>query len=237
MSASAHTSDEREIPTFVECVVGYRAWQADTEGQLWPVNSARRPWQPGVNTARCNCGRWDRLRFDWSWYQGRRWLEPAPGHPAPEASCVCGLYSWRRPSEGWYEKPREGPAGEIIGAVASWGRLRVHADGFRAEHACVVTLTHHPDAPTDELVRLKQIAARYRVDVVPLPELEEAASQHGTPLPDTLVPPIERDMPTEDPPPIPHAPDATSEQVVAAQPLGFDGRPLPRSGLHGGWGP
>jgi hypothetical protein len=26
-----------EIPTFSECVVGYRAWLLDAEGRLWPT--------------------------------------------------------------------------------------------------------------------------------------------------------------------------------------------------------
>jgi hypothetical protein len=238
VSDAADVNHAQEIPTFVECVIGYRTWIADVQDQLWPIYSARRPWLPGVNTARCNCGKWDSLQFDWSWYEGRRLLEPAPEHTAPDTSCVCGLYSWRRPSKHWYGEPPPRATSEVVGAVASWGRLQVHVDGFRAEHACVVTLAHHPDTHTDELTALERIAAHYRVELVPLSELEEAASKHGTPLPDTLRPPIERPMPAEDPPPeteVAHAPDATSDEVRAPNPVGFDGRSLPSSKLHG-WG-
>ena len=77
----------------------------------------------------------------------------------------------------------------VIGAVASWGALHVHDDGFRAEHACVVSLAYHAAARPEALAVLERIARRYRVDLVPLDELEEAASRHGTPLPDDLRPP------------------------------------------------
>jgi hypothetical protein len=222
-------------------VLGYRAWVADERDQLWPIYSARRPWLPGINTARCNCKNPHRqtLRFEWSWHNGRRVLEPAPEHPAPDAGCVCGLYSWRRPSKRWPIEPRWETSREVVGAVASWGHLQVHADGFRAEHACVVTLAYHPDTTSDALPALRRIAARYRVELVPLTELEEAASVHGTPLPDTLCPPTETPHPAPPPPTEPEfvpesgpspAPDATIEQVGSApRKIGFDGRPLPKN--------
>lgn len=84
----------------------------------------------------------------------------------------------------------------MIGAVASWGRMQVHDTGLRAEYACVVTLAYHETIAPGALERLGRIATRYRVELVPLAELEEAASLHGTPLPDTLGPP------EDGPPPI-----------------------------------
>jgi hypothetical protein len=233
VSDPTQASEPHEIPTFAECVVGYRAWAFDEEGQLWPLFSGRWPWQPGINTARCNCRTRTQttLRFEWYWHEGRRVLEPAPPHAAPDPGCVCGLYSWRRPSKQWYEQPLGPATSQVIGAVASWGHLQVHNAGFRAEHACVVTLAVHPEAKSDEIETVKQIAARYRVDLVPISELEEAASEHGTPLPDTLRPPVKASMPIEDPAPHPnpaHAPNATIDEVGAAPPkTGFDGRPLP----------
>jgi predicted secreted Zn-dependent protease len=64
--------------------------------------------------------------------------------------------------------------------------LQVHDTGFRAEYACVVTLSYHGTA--DALTVLRAIASRYRVDLVTLAELEQAASRHGSPLPDDLRP-------------------------------------------------
>jgi hypothetical protein len=39
-------SPEREsedVPTFIECVIGYRAWHGDVNDQLWPLHSVRSP--------------------------------------------------------------------------------------------------------------------------------------------------------------------------------------------------
>jgi hypothetical protein len=113
----------------------------------------------------------------------------------------CGLYSWRRPPTAWSVTPA--PDGErlVVGAAASWGHLQVHAEGFRAEHACIVTLAYHHDTPPGEMAVLERIAARYRVDLVPLADLEQAASRHGAPLPDALRPSSRRivgeDHPTD----------------------------------------
>lgn len=181
-------AERRDVPTFSECVVGYREWKADAHEQLWPLRSARRPWQPGINVARCNCRTLNSLRFEWSWFEGRRVLEPAPSHAAPDPTCRCGLYSWRRPRKAWYDAPVWGTSRLVVGAVASWGHLQVHAAGIRAECACIVALGYHCDTPPDVIPELERIAVRYRVELVPLAELEQAASCHGTPLPINLHP-------------------------------------------------
>lgn len=231
MSETQQPESPQYVPTFVECVIGYRAWHADTRHRLWPLHSARRPWQPGINVARCSCRTLSSLRFECRWHHGRRILEAEPAHPAPDPHCACGLYSWRRPRSSWYQPPKPGAPLLVVGAVASWGRLQVHKDGFRAEHSCVVTLAYHPDAPPGGLDQLQRIAARYRVDLVRLDELEQAASRHGTPLPDRLMPQSPMPPPEAESHPEPEiapAPDATVEEVGTAPPrIGFDGMPLP----------
>jgi hypothetical protein len=72
--------------------------------------------------------------------------------------------------------------------VASWGRIQVHAEGFRAEKACVVTLAYPRATAPEALSTLERVAARYGVELVALEGLEEAARRHGSPLPDALVP-------------------------------------------------
>jgi hypothetical protein len=241
MNDASAAREPEHVPTFMECVVGYRAWHADVDGQLWPLHAASLPWLPGINTARCSCGSWRRLRFEWFWQQGRRVLAPAPEHPAPDPKCECGLYSWRRPRRAWYRPPTSDAPLLVVGAVASWGHLQVHKDGFRAEHACVVTLAYHPDTRADALEALSRIATRYRADLVPLDDLEQAASRHGTPLPDTLSPAASPSTSEEESDPhieIQPAPDATIEEVGNAPPrIGFDGKPLPKPGFeHAGFG-
>ena len=76
----------------------------------------------------------------------------------------------------------------VCGAVASWSRLQVHGDGFRAAHACVVVLAYPALTRADEVRKLERVAGRYRVELVPLARLEEAASRHGSPLPDSVRP-------------------------------------------------
>jgi hypothetical protein len=159
-----------DAPTFSQCVLGYRAWIADAQDQLWSLSSSRRPWRPGLNVARCR-----RTRIDY---------EPlATAHVAPDAACSCGLYSWRQPRKNWYSVPRERSTRQVFGAVASWGLIHVHADGFRAEYSCVVALGYHPRTSSNWLAELERISARYRVQLVPLAELERAAGRYGAQLP------------------------------------------------------
>lgn len=167
-----------DVPTFSECVIGYRSWIADARDQLWPLHTARRPWLPGINIARCD----SQIRV------AGVLIGPAPGHVAPDAACHCGLYSWRRPQGAWHNEPLWVATRRVFGAVASWGHIQVHATGFRAEYACIVVLGYHPRTPPDAVVTLERIAARYRVELVPLEYLVQAASRHGAPLPETLRP-------------------------------------------------
>ena len=213
-----------EVPTFPECVVGYRAWVLDDAGELWPLRGHRRPWIPGVNTARCECGASDRLHFEWSYVDGKRVLEPAPLHAAPEESCTCGLYSVRSLSGRWGTASRFRDGTHVAGAVASWGRMQVHATGVRAEHACVVALARPENASAQVGARLHRAAKRYRVDLVSFAELESAALEHGQPLPDTLhqaaddAHEIVPDSTGLSESPVARAPDATVSEVQATAP-------------------
>jgi hypothetical protein len=195
---------------------------------------------PGISTARCNCANETAaLRLEWSAFDGSRRLEPAPLHPAPAAECQCGLYSWRRPPASWNTDPSRVALPRVVGAVACWGHLRVHGDGLRAEHACVVTLAHGDDIDSDTRTTLQRIARTYRVELVPLAQLEHAARQHGAALPDEVRPPAGDTDTVEAPathlaaqqsdPPQP-ATDATPDEVGPPTALGFDGGPLKRSG-------
>lgn len=224
---STSTPDVGDVPTYGLCVIGYRAWRADAHGRLWPISDSRRPWVPGIHTARCNCDDdHEHLRLEWSTFDGKPRLEPAPSHRAPHAGCECGLYAWRHPLAAWDDPARATPP-RVVGAVACWGLLQVHGDGFRAEHACIVTLAHHDDVEPGALATLRTIARRYRVDLVRLADLEEAARQHGSPLPDEVRPSPAAtetvDGDRRDPParrgdvPRP-GPDATPDDVPATAP-------------------
>jgi hypothetical protein len=186
LTALDDDEDREGLPTFSECVVGYRSWRADGDGQLWPLRGHRRPWQPGINTARCECGSSDRLHFEWSVIDGRRVLEPAPLHDAPAERCTCGLYSLRVPQPAWSRLGPFSHGDHVGGAVASWGRIQVHGVGVRAEHACVLALAVPDDADHAAVERIQRAAARYGVQVVALGDLRAAACEHGRPLPAAL---------------------------------------------------
>jgi hypothetical protein len=142
-------------------------------------------------------------------------LEPAPAHPAPDQECECGLYSLRRPRPQWVARRDLTVPPRVVGAVASWGRLQVHPGGFRAEHACVVAIARHPDAPREAVQELTRIASRYRVELVLLDELEEAAAAYGSRLPDTLHETARTPEPTATPAAhaMPRAPDLDPDDV------------------------
>ncbi len=105
----------------------------------------------------------------------------------------------------------------------------MHRDGFRAEHACVVTHALPDDATAEAIRALEAIATRYRVELVPLAENERAATRHGAPLPDSVGPrpPSARpaDLPPsiepeqEDPPRLAPAYDMTLEEFEQATPI------------------
>jgi hypothetical protein len=172
-------------PTFTECVIGYRRWVL-VEDQLWPVSCRRRPWLPGINEARCWSGAPNPRAAVWTIRDGRRRLEPAPLHDAPAAQCPCGLYSLRRPSARWALAASTDD--RVTGAVASWGNLRVHPHGYRAQYACVVALALPDDASPELAARLERAALRYRVALVARDELEEEACRHGSPLAEPFMP-------------------------------------------------
>jgi hypothetical protein len=186
--------EEQDAPVFSECVIGYRQWQVDALDQLWPITVAKRPWEPGINEAVCDAAHYSGTYGFWATTQwpGQPAVErPKKAHKAPHKDCECGLYAWRRikpewrTGEGQLLAPYMPP---IIGAVAFWGDVRVHREGFRAEKACIVALSYRGDRPEVAAV-VERVAARYGAEVVPIGELEIAASRHGTPLPDTLQPP------------------------------------------------
>jgi hypothetical protein len=152
-----------ERPVFSECVIGYRSWKLD-DWVLSPVVYGS-PWRPGVNRAQC------KAHPDW-------WLDPddterAPhGHSAPHEHCRCGLHA--------YHDLPERTQGSVIGAVAAWGDLQVHHNGFRAECAQIVALV------AGEC--LEEVAATYGVPLVARELLAAEAQQHGSPLPVALRP-------------------------------------------------
>lgn len=119
------------VPFLTEALPGFRAWTIDREGRLLPA-AVGEPWTTGVNVAGCAHGH---------------------GHDAPAGDCTCGLYA--------FHTVHRQLAGEAhVGAIAAWGDMEVHRDGFRAGRARVLALA---DAPGD---RVQRAAERYGVPVL-----------------------------------------------------------------------
>ena len=152
-------------PDLVAPVIAFRAWRV-VDGQLLsPYIPCR--WEGPVMHAECYPAN-RALQF------GRGWLD-AP-HDPPHPSCQCGIYAYHRPGAQAYY----GEFDWVEGIVSVWGRIEVHHDGLRAEHARVLALARRPGA--------EAIAARLGVDLVERDDLEAAAARYGAPLPASLVP-------------------------------------------------
>jgi hypothetical protein len=158
-----------EVPTFSECVIGYRSWKL-ADWVLAPVSYGN-PWRPGVNTAKCEAGQGLALQVFMAYMTGQ--TEQAPkGHAAPHRHCTCGLHAY-------HDLPDQAE-GIVVGAVAAWGALQVHYNGFRAGHAQIVALV--------AMDGLDEVAELYRVPLVPRNVLALEAQRHGSPLPNALRP-------------------------------------------------
>ncbi len=123
---------------------GVRTWalSPDRSGTIRLGGYAGRHWRQAGETTWAECERWGG--------QTPR-LHTAP---APHGRCFCGLYAlhpwaidripfWRSLSpwqlSPWQSQYWVGGLG-IVGIVEAWGRVHVHAEGFRAQYARPVVL-------------------------------------------------------------------------------------------------
>jgi hypothetical protein len=111
-------------------------------------------------------------------------------HAAPGDDCACGIY-------GYYEVVDSVSAfWPIVAAVRAWGKLMLHATGFRAERVRVVALALadnlEPGVPGD---RCREVARRasawWKVPLLRLEELAASLPEFGSPIPEQLRPPKE----------------------------------------------
>jgi len=114
-----------KAPDLILPVVGFRAWRLGANRLLSPYIPCR--WEGRTMHAECYDANRTLLR-------GQGWLD-AP-HASPDPHCQCGIYAYHRPGLRAYY----GEFAWAEGIIAAWGRVEVHADGFRAEHARVEAL-------------------------------------------------------------------------------------------------
>jgi hypothetical protein len=155
-------------PDLAAEVVAFRSWRLAGERLMSPFIPCR--WQDRVMHAAC----FDANR---TLTRGVGWLcEP---HASPHEDCQCGIYAYYTPGpRSWF-----GEAYWCEGVVSAWGRVIVHADGFRAEHARVEAIAVPDGLERFGAVEVVRAAERLGVLVVPHAELENFAAGVGGGMP------------------------------------------------------
>lgn len=164
-------------------VIGFRGWTLDGY-KLLSANRRQHGmhWEIGENKAVCKIDQ--RIQF-LGGRDPRRGRPPA--HEAPHPDCECGLYAYFEPRRE--NNPHNFRKDELIwGAVAAWGRIEVHADGFRAEYAQPVVLAYHPRQPYEDVIAAEAIASEWNLPFVRLDELPAEAEKHGGLVPEDMRP-------------------------------------------------
>lgn len=123
-------------------------------------------------------GRW---RTDgkstWAVCTAARSLHPG-GVASPAGSCTCGLYALHPWSAGRVRRYAPGPGLKVVGIVEAWGRVQVHAEGFRAQHARPVAISTDGAPPDSDLRRLlADVAIAHRARLLAV-EDHEALLRH-----------------------------------------------------------
>ena len=160
-------------PDLIAPVVGFRKWRVVGGHLTSPYVPVR--WDEPVARARC-------YPANRSLLFGVGWLDEP--HAAPDPRCKCGIYAW-------HSLPPAGPVpdpGRAFGVVALWGRLEVHGDGMRAEHAAIKVLGLAPGLGAGYRRTMEDIADRLEVELVDECELPQAALRYGKPVPESLLP-------------------------------------------------
>ena len=103
-------------------VVAFRSWRLAGGRLMSPFIPCR--WRGSRDARRL-------LRRQPQAHRGVGWLDEP--HDSPHEACQCGIYAYHTPGpRSWF-----GEAYWCEGVVSAWGRVVVHDDGFRAEHARV----------------------------------------------------------------------------------------------------
>jgi hypothetical protein len=160
-------------PDLAAPVVAFRSWRLAGGRLMSPFIPCR--WDGRVMRATC----FDANR---SLTRGVGWLDEP--HDSPHEACQCGIYAYHTPGpRSWF-----GEAYWCEGVVSAWGRLVVHPDGFRAEHARVEALAVPDPLPRLGAEHVRRAADALGVPVIEQDALEGYAAALGGGVPSTLRP-------------------------------------------------
>lgn len=166
-------------------VIGFRTWKYGGRGQLKSVVQD----------------------FSWEKRNEAKCMRPFHLHraPAPAEGCGCGLYAFHdlvnASTYGAEALPRCGEPQDIVGIVRGWGNLRVHKDGWRAQHAEILAIIE-PSLPESPFVLgatalaehqravgyAHEVAKRYDLPVIPGRAAGMMACEFGSFVPKKLRP-------------------------------------------------
>src|SRR3954468_2658326 len=164
----APTRQGVNAPDLIAPVIAFRSWRLAGAQLVSPFIPCR--WEGRVMHATC----YDANR---TLTRGVGWLD-AP-HASPDPECQCGIYAYHTPGpRSWF-----GEAYWCEGVVSAWGRIVVHGDGFRAEHARVEALSVPEGFRGDQVV-----AAADTLGVPVVDDLLGHAAALGDGVPDALRP-------------------------------------------------
>lgn len=151
----------KRVPDLIEPLLGYRYWRVRRDGALRCMLS-RDIWLEGANRATCwRCG-----------------------HEAPGRFCRCGFNALHEPPAARFDEYR----GAVLGAIAAWGEVDVHRNGFRTQFAKVIALADGGVRRPPRRTRILRAAERYGVPLVPLGRLPDVAGLDASPIDPALLP-------------------------------------------------
>lgn len=154
-----------DAPVVVEPLVGFRKFIVRGAALISPAANTR--WHSPVMEAECRLPAEGFARND--------------RHAAPHPDCSCGMYALHRRDRSGFTPMRGSWA-----VVALWGRIEVHRLGMRAQHAFVCAIAE-PVGPG--ITAFTELADRFDIDLVPLDELEAAATNYGRLVDPWMLPP------------------------------------------------
>lgn len=165
-----------------QAVLGFRMWPITPNGLGAATN--RPGWEPGINTAKCAQPEADTssVRGMRYFYVDTRLKQP---HTAPHRDCHCGLYAWGTLDQ--LNDYRYDPGMSIYGAVAGWGKVISHKQGWRAEKVRVLAFAVRQDTPFMRAIA-QTIADQYKVPLVPYDMLQLQGALHAQPMPEEHIP-------------------------------------------------
>lgn len=153
-------------PDLVRPLVAFRSWRLSGGRLVSPFIPCR--WDGRTMHAAC----FDANR---ALTRGDGWV--AEPHASPDPRCQCGIYGYFSPGpRSWY-----GEAYWCEGVITAWGRVEVHRDGFRAEHARVEALAVPDGGHAARRDAVRDAATALAVPLLAYAELEGFADRLGGP--------------------------------------------------------